>query len=97
MGTIGNREFNLEGWGDDKMLMEGPCGHCHYSVAFKEPEANACLVFTQTIRDGEDVENKNHYFVMGICPRPRCQEATIIYRLERVISSSGFDPMNTQR
>jgi hypothetical protein len=89
MGNLGDREFNLEGWGTDKRLIEGPCGHCHHAVAFKEPESHACLEFSQVIRTGSDEEERTHYFVMGICPRPRCQEATIIYRVERVYISNG--------
>ena len=83
MGTIADREFNLEGWGTDKRLIEGPCGHCHYAVAFKEPEQQACLKFRQVIQVEDEVEEeRTHYFIMGICPRPRCQQATIIYRQE---------------
>jgi hypothetical protein len=83
VGTITDQEFNLEGWGPDKRLIEGPCGHCHHAVAFKEPEQHACLAFKQVIRGEDEVdEERSHYFIMGICPRPRCQQATIIYRQE---------------
>lgn len=84
MGSLGDREFNLEGWGEEKRLVEGPCGHCHHAVAFKEPENRACLAFTQTIHHDTETEERTHYFVMGLCPRPRCQEATIVYRSEKV-------------
>jgi hypothetical protein len=90
MGTLSDREFNLDGWGADKRLVEGPCGHCHYAVAFKEPETRACLEFRQTLDRGDDEdEQRTHYFVMGICPRPRCQQATIVYRAESVTVSRG--------
>jgi Domain of unknown function (DUF4145) len=84
MGLLGDREFNLEGWGSDKRLIEGPCGHCHHAVAFKEPENRACMAFTQRLHHGEETEERTHYFVMGLCPRPRCQEATIVYRVEKI-------------
>jgi hypothetical protein len=90
MPTVRDREFNLEGWGADKRLIEGSCGHCHHAVAFKEPEANACLTLTQAIPLEDDIEERTHYFVMGICPRPRCQEATIVYRIERVFITRGY-------
>lgn len=90
MGLLSDREFNLEGWGADKRLIEGPCGHCNHAVAFKEPENRACLQFSQVILRGEDQEKRIHYFVMGICPRPRCQEATIVYRLEKLFISGGY-------
>ena len=91
MGTLAEREFNLEGWGSDKRLIEGPCGHCHYAVAFKEPEQTACLEFKQVIRVEDDVEElRTHYFIMGICPRPRCQQATIIYRQESTTLYQGY-------
>src|SRR6266699_1027174 len=90
MELLADREFNLEGWGGDKRLIEGPCGHCHHAVAFKDPASRACLVFSQVIHNGQDSEERTHYFVMGICPRPRCQEATIVYRLEKVFISGGF-------
>ena len=83
MGMLIDREFNLAGWGADKKLIEGPCGHCHHAVAFKDPEGKACLAFTQTTYHEDDREERTHYFVMGICPRPKCQEATIVYRLEK--------------
>src|SRR6266850_5562794 len=92
MGVLSDREYNLAGWGPDKRLLEGQCGHCHHAVAFKDPENNACLAFTQEIHHGDDSERRIHYFVMGICPRPRCQEATIVYRLEKhYISDFGFN------
>ena len=83
MGILIDREFNLAGWGVDKKLIEGPCGNCHHAVAFKDPEGKACLAFTQTTYHEDDREERTHYFVMGICPRPKCQEATIVYRLEK--------------
>ncbi len=75
-----------------KRLIEGPCGHCHHAVAFKEPEQHACLKFEQTIKGDEDEvdEERTHYFIMGICPRPRCQQATIIYRQECEITHQGY-------
>jgi hypothetical protein len=85
MGILADREFNLEGWGPDKKLHEGRCGHCHHAVAFKEPKKHACLVFEQTILKEDKIEEeRTHYFVMGICPRPRCQQATIVYIQESV-------------
>lgn len=93
MGQIADREFNLNGWGADKRLIEGTCGHCHHAVAFKEPEQHACLKFEQTIWEDEEVgEERTHYFIMGICPRPRCQQATIIYRQESTIINPGYSP-----
>jgi|GEM_PF-1840382 hypothetical protein len=90
MGVLAEREFNLAGWGADKKLIEGPCGHCHRAVAFKDPESKACLAFTQSTSHDDYTEERTHYFVMGICPRPKCQEATIVYRLEkRYLSSYG--------
>jgi hypothetical protein len=90
VGTVADREFNLEGWGSDKRLIEGPCGHCHYAVAFKEPEQQACLEFRQVIHVENEVEEvRTHYFIMGICPRPRCQQATIIYRQESTTLYQG--------
>ncbi|MGA2403995.1 MAG: DUF4145 domain-containing protein, partial [Syntrophobacteraceae bacterium] len=90
MGTLADREFNLEGWGSDKRLIEGPCGHCHHAVAFKEPEQNPSLAFKQLIRgEDENDEERTHYFIMGICPRPRCQQATIIYRQESTFIYRG--------
>jgi hypothetical protein len=83
MGVLDDREFNLAGWGPDKKLIEGPCGHCHHAVAFKDPENKACLAFSQVLYHDDDREERTHYFIMGICPRPRCQEATIVYRLEK--------------
>jgi hypothetical protein len=92
VGTVADREFNLEGWGSDKRLIEGPCGHCHHAVAFKEPEQRACLAFKQVIQGENEVdEERTHYFIMGICPRPRCQQATIIYRQEKITIYQG-DP-----
>ena len=88
MGILSDREFNLAGWGSDKRLIEGPCGHCDRAVAFKEPENAACLAFSQVIYQGDDQERRTHYFVMGICPRPQCQEATIVYRLEKFYISN---------
>ena len=90
MGIIADKEFNLEGWGDDKRLIEGPCGHCHHAVAFKEPEQHACLKFEQTVWGEDEVgEERSHYFIMGICPRHRCQQPTIIYRQENAIIYQG--------
>lgn len=95
MSTIADEEFNLAGWGPDKRLIEGPCGHCHHAVAFKEPELNACLAFKQIIPLEDEVdEERTHYFIMGICPRPRCQQATIIYRQESTIFYQG-NPQET--
>ena len=91
MGVLSNREFNLTGWGSDKRLIEGPCGHCHRAVAFKDPGNKACLAFSQVIDRGDDREERTHYFVMGICPRPQCQEATIVYRLEKEYFSAYGD------
>lgn len=84
MGELADREFNLSGWGAEKRLIEGPCGHCHHAVAFKEPDSSAVFCFNQTIRRDEEeyLQERSHYFVMGVCPRPRCQEPTIVYRLE---------------
>lgn len=95
MGTVEEREFNLDGFGPDKRLIEGPCGHCHFAVAFKEPDQYACLVFKQVIQTGDDEhEELAYYFIMGICPRPRCQKATIIHRQETTIIYQGY-PQDT--
>ena len=56
MELLADREFNLEGWGGDKRLIEGPCGHCHHAVAFKDPASRACLAFSQVIHNGQDSE-----------------------------------------
>ena len=91
MSIVADREFNLQGWGPDKRLIEGPCGHCHHAVAFKEPEDRACLVFKQLIQGREDEEEEiSHYFIMGICPRPSCQQATIVYRQEKTFIIRGY-------
>lgn len=91
MGILADKEFNLDGWGRDKRLIEGPCGHCHHAVAFKEPEQKACLEFKQTIWEDDEVgEERTHYFIMGICPRPRCQQATIVYRQETATIYQGY-------
>jgi len=91
LGILADKEFNLDGWGPDKRLIEGPCGHCHHAVAFKEPEQRACLEFKQTIsKEDEVAEERTHYFIMGICPRPRCQQATIVYRQESITIYQGY-------
>src|SRR5208337_3752445 len=90
MGTLTDREFNLEGWGSDKRLIEGPCGHCQHAVAFKEPEQHPSLAFKQLIRGEDDLDEvRTHFFIMGICPRPRCQQATIVYRQESTFIYQG--------
>jgi hypothetical protein len=91
VGILADREFNLEGWGKDKRLIEGTCGHCNHAVAFKEPDNHACLEFHQTLyKDNDEQEQRTHYFIMGICPRPRCQQATIVYRQESQTVSGNY-------
>ena len=85
MGEKREADYNLHGYGLDKRLVEGTCGHCGKAVVFKDPEAGpTSLHFQQTIVGSEDEADEiiEHYFVMGVFPNPRCQSATILYRVE---------------
>lgn len=54
-------------------------------MVFKDPEAGpTSMHFRQTIvGGGEEADDRiGHYFVMGVCPNPRCHSATILYQVE---------------
>ncbi len=87
MSANDDQEFNLDGWGNDKTLVEGTCGHCHHSVAFKRPKQTQSFCISERIPLADGTVKLDHFIVAGICPRPSCRKATIIYRLEKSMDS----------
>jgi hypothetical protein len=77
-------ELRIDGGPNNRRLVEGLCGHCKAFVQFKDPDEGASLKFTHEIPDEDErtVDYRHHYFIMGVCTRPSCQQPTILYVVE---------------
>lgn len=83
-------EIRVEGGSEDRRLVEGKCAHCGAFVSFKDPDEGSSLKFTHVLADEDErfAEYRYHYFIMGICTRPSCQQPTILYSVESEWSSN---------
>jgi hypothetical protein len=97
MSKADANEIRLENtWSDPRnrlRLAEGFCGHCKAYVAFKQPAQSDFHIVFEILSESEDEDESGHvirhHFVLGICPRPSCQKATIAHRVEEATSYRG--------
>ena len=97
MSKADANEIRLENiWSDSRnrlRLAEGFCGHCKAYVAFRQPAQSDFHIVFEISSESEDDEESSHlirhHFVLGICPRPSCQKATIAHRVEEATSYRG--------
>lgn len=97
MDKASAREMRLEStWSDPRnrlRLAEGFCGHCKAYVAFKQPVQSDFHIVFEILNESENDDESSHvirhHFVLGICPRPSCQKATIAHRVEEATLYRG--------